>query len=487
VASVFLGIDIGTSSVKAALWDAGTGTTLAIAHSPDVEMPISSPRPGWAEQDPMLWWDNTVAAIQNLPAEGRKAVQAIGITYQMHGLVLLDADGQPTRPAIIWCDSRAVPYGEQARQGLGEDYCRTRLLNSPGNFTAAKLRWVIENEPDTLRRSRAAMLPGDYVAFRLTGEALTTPSGLSEMVLWDFEREEIADEVLRFFQIPGSLVPPLTPTFGPQGHVSQEIAAALGIPTGRPVTYRAGDQPNNAFSLGCLDVGEVAATAGTSGVVYGVTDTRPASLDDKVNTFVHVNHMAAKPRYGVLLCVNGCGSLMSWLKNSLLGGRLTYREIDQIVATAQPGSDGLLIFPFGNGAERIFGNKDVGAAVKDLHFARHGLAHICRAAQEGIAFSLCLGMEGAISATRIRAGNANLFLSPVFAQTFSTVAGTRVEIVDVENAAGAARGAAVGFGYFRNPEEACQAQPVVTIYDPDPSAAQALVEAYANWKAKLPV
>ncbi len=481
----YLGIDVGTSSIKASIWNADSGKVVASATAPSgIELPILSPQPGWAEQDPDSWWERSKEAILSMPAELRADVEAIGIGYQMHGLVLVDAESKPVRPAIIWCDGRAAASGEAMLEALGKEYCFGHLLNAPGNFTAAKLKWVADNEPASLGRSKYAMLPGDYIALRLSGTAATTYTGLSEMTLWDFEENWPAEPVLRQTGAPGSILPPRVPTFGIQSELRASVAAELGLVAGIPITYRAGDQPNNALSLSCLEDGDVAATAGTSGVVYGVAARAVLDPGQRFNTFLHVNDRDESHRYGLLLCINGCGSLNSWLRNRVFEGRHSYNEMNRLAAQAPVGSDGLKFYPFGNGAERILGNRSPGASLEGLEFSRHDAKHLCRAAQEGIAFALRYGMEAGISAKHVKAGHANLFLSPVFAQTFSNLTGATVEIWNTDGAAGAARGAAIGLGIFPDPKDAFKGVEVVATYEPVSDAQ--LEDAYEVWKSGLP-
>jgi xylulokinase len=481
----YLGIDVGTSSVKVSIWSADTGTVVASSSYPSgMEAPFASPKPGWAEQNPADWWEYTMRAVLSLPAEQRQRVEAIGIAYQMHGLVLVDENLQPTRPSIIWCDGRAARCGEAIESALGRSYCLEHLLNMPGNFTASKLRWVADHESDVLQRSRFAMLPGDYIALCFTGEPATSRSGLSEMILWDFMEQGPALAVLNQTGAPSSILPEVVPTFGPKGGVRLEVASELGLKPGIPVSYRAGDQPNNALSLGCLNDGDIAATAGTSGVVYGVSSKTTIDPSQRFNTFLHVNHSNEAPRYGLLLCVNGCGSLYSWLRNRLFEGRYSYEDLNELAAQAPAGSDGLTFYPFGNGAERILGNLDPGASLAGLDFSRHSASHLSRAAQEGIAFALRYGMEAGIAANRIRAGHANLFLSPVFAQTIANLTGAAVDILETDGSAGAARGAAIGFGVFSDPADAFQGIDVVGRYEPE--SVLSLEDGYQAWKAGLP-
>src|SRR5688572_9290101 len=380
--SLLLGYDIGSSSVKVSIIEADSGKLLATASSPETELEIMSPKPGWAEQDPATWWKHAIAATQKVLAKSGAnpaSVLAIGISYQMHGLVVVDKNQEVLRPAIIWCDSRAVQIGENAYHQLGELYCMKRLLNSPGNFTASKLKWVKDNEPDVYNRVHKAMLPGDYLAMRMTGEITTTISGLSEGIMWDHEKQTLPERLFDFYGISQDLVATVVPTFSNQGKLTAQAAESLGLKTGTPICYRAGDQPNNAFSLNTLHPGEIAATAGTSGVIYGIIDQPSGDKLSRVNTFVHVNHQQEKQRLGVLLCVNGTGIMNSWLRRAI-GGKdktLSYEEMNALAASAPIGADQLCVLPFGNGAERVLKNENIGASFHGLDLSRHQHAHLC--------------------------------------------------------------------------------------------------------------
>jgi xylulokinase len=488
---LLLGLDIGSSFVKAAIVDAETGVLVGQGSAPDSEMTISAPQPGWAEQDPAAWWTNAVAATRTaIERSGRpgSAIGAIGISYQMHGLVVVDEAQRVLRPSIIWCDGRAVAIGQHAFEQLGQLSCLARLLNSPGNFTASKLRWVKENDPDVYRTVDKAMLPGDYIAMRLTGRAATTASGLSEGIFWDYLDGSLSQDILDVYELPASMIPDVVPTFGDQGTVTVGAAAELGISPGTPVAYRAGDQPNNAFSLNVLDPGEIAATAGTSGVVYGVGDKACWDNESRVNTFLHVNHRPETPRYGVLLCVNGTGSLYSWARRTM-GRGLSYEEMNALADQAPIGADGILVLPFGNGAERTLSNRDPGAAILNLSFNRHSQAHLFRAAQEGIAFALNYGIdimrEMGLDVRSVRAGRANMFLSPLFARAFASTSGASVELFETDGAQGAARAAGVGAGIFRSLGEAFAGLKPCARYEPDPAAVPVYHENYKRWLRAL--
>ncbi|MCR4910137.1 MAG: carbohydrate kinase [Bacteroidales bacterium] len=485
-----LGIDIGSSSVKVSLLDIQSGKCVATATNPKTEAPITALRKGWAEQSPDMWWIQILNGIAEITAAGYSMyeVGCIGITYQMHGLVAVGADGKPVRDSIIWCDSRSVELGREAFEAIGPDKCLDRLLGSPGNFTASKLAWVKRNEPEVFSRIKYFMLPGDYIAYKLSGKIATTETGLSEQTLWDFKKGCRADFVADYYGFSPDLIPSTVPSIGVQAVTNADTQALLGIPEGTPISYRAGDQPNNAFSLNVLRPGEIAATGGTSGVVYGVTDIPKADPYSRVNTFLHVNHSSEAPRLGVLLCINGTGILNSWIRRNVCP-ELSYPQMNELAATAPAGSDGLTILPFGNGAERVLEGRSVGAALGGVDLVRHSRAHILRATQEGIAFSFLYGidvMRGlGLNPAVIRAGRANLFLSPLFRRTLATVCGSTIELLDTDGSLGAARGAALGAGYYKTPEEAFSTLAVVGREEPDPSWKAALDEAYSRWKNNL--
>jgi xylulokinase len=448
-------------------------------------------KPGWAEQHPFTWWEHVKLATQRIRNKARfdpSDVKGIGISYQMHGLVVVDKNKKVLRPAIIWCDSRAVQIGQQAARDIGARKCLKRLLNLPGNFTASKLAWVKQNEPKVYSKIHKMMLPGDFVAMKMTGEIRTTPSGLSEGIMWDYEKDGLADFVLDNYGISTDLVAETVPTFSVQGELTREAARELELRAGTPISYRAGDQPNNALSLSVLKPGEVAVTAGTSGVVYGVTDKKNFDPKSRVNVFIHVSHSASKPRYGVLLCINGTGILNSWLKHNF-GGGLDYPQMNDLAAQVPVGSDGLVILPYGNGAERTLENRNTGASVHGWNFNIHKKPHFLRAAQEGIVFALNYGLQimrdmGAKFKT-VKAGNANMFLSPLFAEAFATISGATVELHNTDGSQGAARGAGIGAGIYKTPEEAFIGLEPVRTVQPSKKLTSAYKEAYATWDGHL--
>ena len=485
-----LGYDIGSSSVKASLVDAQTGKCVASAFYPKSEAAIIAVKPGWAEQEPSSWWENlklATADIMAASAADPKDIKAIGISYQMHGLVCVDKDQNVLRPSIIWCDSRAVPYGQKAFDQIGHENCLSHLLNSPGNFTASKLAWVKENEPELYAKIYKIMLPGDYIAMKLSGEICTTISGLSEGMLWDFAEGAPAQMLLDYYGIDKSLIADIKPTFSEQGRVSAAAAAELGLAEGTPITYRAGDQPNNALSLNVFNPGEIASTAGTSGVVYGVLGEVNYDPKSRVNTFAHVNHTPEQTRLGVLLCINGTGILNSWMKRNVAPEGISYAQMNDLAAQAPIGSAGVSIMPFGNGAERMLENREVGSSIHGVNFNVHDKSHLLRAAQEGIVFSFKYGIEVmeqmGMNVNKIHAGHANMFLSPIFRETLAGVSGAVIELYDTDGSVGAAKGAGIGAGIYKDNTEAFATLEKLAVIEPADTAEYK--EAYETWKSRL--
>ena len=487
-----LGYDIGTSSVKASIVDAQTGQTVASAQYPDAEAPITSKQAGWAEQEPEMWWDELKQATKRVAEKAGSLadVAAIGISYQMHGLVCVDKEGKPLRPSIIWCDGRAVPYGNKAFDAIGGEKCLQHLLNSPGNFTAAKLAWVKENEPDVFAKIDKIMLPGDYIAMRLSGgDKKTTVSGLSEGMFWDFKNNEVSKDVMNYFGFSENLIAEIVPTFSVQSTVCQAIADELGIPVGTPISYRGGDQPNNALSLNVMKPGEIAATGGTSGVVYGVLGEVNYDKLSRVNTFAHVNHgEGGATRLGVLLCINGTGILNAWMRRTVAPEGMSYPEMNDLAETAPIGADGLTVIPFGNGAERVLQNENVGASIHGINFNIHKKAFLIRAAHEGIAFSFAYGMQimkdMGMEISTIKAGHANMFLSPLFCRTLASVTGATIELYETDGSVGAAYGAGIGAGIYKDSDEAFKTLNHMATIKPEADCAP-YKAAYDLWVKRL--
>jgi len=486
-----LGFDIGSSSVKVSLVNGENGNCVASSFHPKQEMKITAHRAGWAEQEPELWWTNLKLALSDVLNESKvnpENILSIGISYQMHGLVMVDTNQQVLRPSIIWCDSRASGYGEKAFNKIGSQRCLTNLLNSPGNFTASKLKWVKENEPELYSKVYKIMLPGDYIAMKLSGEIQTTVSGLSEGIMWDFKENTLADILFKNYGFSSEIIPEIVPTFAVQCQVSPKVASELGLSAKTTISYRAGDQPNNALSLNVLNPGEIATTAGTSGVVYGVSDEIKYDPQSRVNTFAHVNYTKENPRLGVLLCINGTGILNAWLKR-MVGENLSYEEMNKLASEIEIGSNGLSVLPFGNGSERVLNNKNIGSVLGGINFNIHQKGHLLRAAQEGIVFSFKYGMDImqniGINASVIRAGKANMFLSPIFRDTLAGITGATIELYNTDGSVGAARGAGVGSGYYKSFNEAFSNLKKLDTIVPDISKRAEYQDAYNNWKTEL--
>jgi len=487
-----LGIDLGSSSVKVSVVDGITGDVLAQGQQPKQEMEIVSLKSDWAEQSPEMWFEYLKKAISEVLQKSSvdaEKIGAIGISYQMHGLVLVDDKQEVIRPSIIWCDSRAVDIGDDAASALGDEWTLTHLLNSPGNFTASKLKWVKENEPELYDRVDKFLLPGDYIAMRLSGKTTTTITGLSEGIFWDFDSNSLSEELLNYYGFDKSMIPEIVPGFGEQVILKSDMAEELGLKAGIPVTYRAGDQPNNAFSLNVLNPGEVAATAGTSGVVYAVAGEKVYDLKSRVNVFAHVNHTEELQRLGVLLCVNGTGIQYAWLKRLMGQERFDYPALNEMAKEVAPGCEGVMCFPFGNGAERMLENANPGAQFSGINFNIHQDKHLVRAALEGIAFSFYYGMDiinnMGIDTNLIRAGYANLFQSEVFAKTLATLSGAVIELYNTDGSVGAARGAGIGSGFYKSSKEAFVNLKKIEVVEPDISNITEYKEAYNKWKTRL--
>ncbi|MCS3869590.1 xylulokinase [Chryseobacterium ginsenosidimutans] len=487
-----LGYDIGSSSVKVCLIEASSGKVIASEFSPKKEMKITAINPGWAEQNPGDWWINLKLAHEAVMHESGvhpEDIKGIGITWQMHGLILVDKDQNLLRPSIIWCDSRAVPYGEKAFKAIGEEKCLSHLLNSPGNFTASKLAWVKEHEPEIFEKIDKIMLPGDYIAMRLSGEIGMTIEGLSEGIFWDFKNNCISEDVINYYGIPKSFFPEIVPTFGIQSTVSATAAQELGLKEGTPISYRAGDQPNNALSLNVFNPGEIASTAGTSGVVYGVLDKLEYDKLSRVNTFAHVNYTPELTRLGVLLCINGTGILNSWLKHNFATSLSSYGDMNDLASLSPVGAKGLSIIPFGNGAERVLENKETNCSIHGINFNIHSKGDILRAAQEGIVFSYEYGMNImrniGMDIQVIRAGNANMFLSSIFRKSLAGVSNAVIELYDTDGAVGAARAAGMGIGFYADSKEAFASLERIAVIEPQLEKREQYLEAYSRWKSHL--
>ncbi|MGB8703706.1 MAG: FGGY family carbohydrate kinase [Gillisia sp.] len=494
---LFLGIDLGSSSIKLSVLDADQGITIAAVTVPEFEMKITAPQHGWAEQDPESWWEYIKTGLRILESKHHielKKIAAIGIAYQMHGLVLTDEKLNPVRPSIIWCDSRAAKIGDEIYQKIGRQECQQKILASPGNFTASKLKWVKANEPELFSKAAFMMLPGDFIAARFSGIPQTTSSGLSEAALWNFSEGNIAKEVLEAMDLPLEIIPEIVPNFGKQAKIHPGVARELGLSADTQITYRAGDQPNNALSLNVLKPGEIATTAGTSAVVYAVSEEDTYDRQNRINTFLHINNTAAEKRNGVMLCINGSGILYQWLRNIMsleAPAPISYDRLNAEAAAVGPGSEGLLFYPFGNGVERIFNNKKASSGIENLNFNIHNSGHLIRSACEGIVFAMNYGFDVmksiGVSGKVVRAGKANLFLNPVFREIFVNTTQTTLELYDTSGAEGAARGAAFGYAFYGSLDEAFSDLKCLERTEPSSAMVSQYQGFYQNWKEHIKI
>jgi xylulokinase len=487
------GIDVGTSSIKVSIVDSANQKVIHSSSYPEIENTISSPEIGFAEQDPEHWWFCVKQAILVCNASNKynpQDIVAIGISYQMHGLVVIDQDDQVLRPSIIWCDSRATQIGRNAYESIGQDFCLQHLLNSPGNFTASKLAWVKMHEPEVFDKIKYVLLPGDYISGMLCGNFTTTPSALSEGIFWDFQSKSISSELNQYFGFSSTLFPEIRTVFSEHGQISSKIAQELGLNSRVKVTYKAGDQPNNALSLGVLEPGEIATTAGTSGVVYGVSSELKFDKENRVNSFAHVNYTNELDRIGVLMCINGTGILNRWLRDNFFSSS-TYSEMNVLATKSEIGSRGLICMPFGNGAERIFQNKNIGASFRNLDFNQHARSEIIRSAQEGIAFSMVYGIEllknVGIYPKRLKAGMANMYLSDIFSAAIVNASQVSIDFCEGDGSFGAAMGAGIGIEIYHSPQDAVNGIKVIKSIDPQRHLSNEYADSFAKWKESLPI
>ena len=484
------GIDVGTSSIKLSVVDASTKKVIHTCSFPETENEIISVSPGFAEQNPEHWWYCVMQVIKMANATKKYNpldISAIGISYQMHGLVILDKDKQVLRPSIIWCDSRAASIGDLAFEALGKEKLLKDLLNSPGNFTASKLAWVKNNEPQIYEQIKHVILPGDFISYKFTDELTTTISALSEGIFWDFNKNEISKDLLDYYGFDVSFFPEIKQVFENHGQISNTMASELGLSTNLKITYKAGDQPNNALSLGVVEPGEIATTAGTSGVIYGVSSELKYDPNCRVNSFAHVNYTKDLRRIGVLMCINGTGILNRWLKENFFSTN-SYTDLNSYANQSEIGSKDLMCFPYGNGAERIFNNKIIGGSFRNLDFNRHQKNEISRSVQEGIAFSMVYGLEllnsSGIVPQKIKAGYANMYLSSIFSSTIVNASNVSIQLLESDGAYGAALGAGIGSHYYKSVHEGINSIKLLSEILPDQNKNKTS-DFYEKWKSEL--
>ncbi len=458
----FIGIDSSTTATKALLMDAD-GVVAGVGVS---SYGYETPRPLWSEQQPGLWWTATVNSIRQVLAETGvqpASVAGIGLTGQMHGLVLLDETGAVLRPAILWNDQRTGAECDEMRALIGKQ----RLIAITGNdaltgFTAPKILWVKHNEPEIYGRIAHILLPKDYVRYRLTGVFATDKAGGAGTQLFDVRQRDWSDEVVTALGINPSWLPPTFEGTAVTGHLSAAAAAATGLPAGIPVMGGGGDQAANAVGTGAVVDGIVALSLGTSGVVFASSDTPIIEPDGRLHAFCH----AAPGKWHLMGVMLSAAGSLRWFRDALAAGT----EFDMLVAEAEavpPGSDGLLFLPYLTGERTPHPDPLARGAFVGLT-VRHTRAHLTRAVLEGVAFGLRDSFElmkgaGLADVTQVRVSGGGT-RSPLWRQILADV--LQAEMVTINTAEGAAYGAAllaaVGAGAFASVPDACRQVIAVT-------------------------
>jgi xylulokinase len=455
--SHLLGIDASTTSVKALLMDE-TGDVVGVGNT---ELPLSTPKPLWSEQDPADWWRGAISSIKQVQEKtgvGGEQIAAIGLTGQMHGLTLLDAAGAVLRPAILWNDQRTGAQCDEIRRRLG----KARLIEITGNdaltgFTAPKILWVRENEPELFKRAAHILLPKDYVRLKLTGVYATDRAGAAGTLLMDIKTRDWSPEVLDALEIPAEWLPATHE--GPEvtGQVSAQAAQATGLKAGTPVVGGGGDQAAQAVGVGAVQPGIVALTLGTSGVVFASTDQPFVEPEGRLHAFCH----AAPGRWHLMGVMLSAAGSLRWYRDTLAPDV----DFDTLLAPAAeipPVSEGLLFLPYLTGERTPHPDPLARGAFVGLT-VRHNRHHLTRAVLEGVAFGLRDSFElmkaaGLAEITQVRASGGGA-RSPLWQQILADVLG--IELVTVNTTEGAAYGAAllagVGAGVWSDVDTACQA------------------------------
>ncbi|MBC7227120.1 MAG: xylulokinase [Thermoflexales bacterium] len=482
----FMGIDVSTTATKALLIDPD-GRVVGVASS---EYSYETPRPMWTEQHPHLWWQATVASIRQVLAESGvnpADVQGVGLTGQMHGLVLLDEKGQVLRPAILWNDQRTAAECDEIRARLGKE----RLIRITGNdaltgFTAPKILWVRNNEPEIYARARHILLPKDYIRYRLTGEYAIDKADGAGTILFDLKTRDWSREVLEALAIDPFWLPP---TFeGPEitGRITAEAAAETGLKAGTPVMAGGGDQSAQAVGVGAVEPGVVALTLGTSGVVFASTQEPFIEPEGRLHAFCH----AVPGRWHLMGVMLSAGGSLRWYRDTVAPGT----DFDTLLApaaTVPPGSEGLLYLPYLTGERTPYPDPLARGAFVGLT-VRHSLAHMTRAVLEGVAFGLRDSFElmkavGLAEITQVRASGGGA-RSPLWRQILADVLG--VELVTVNTTEGAAYGAALlaatGAGAFGSVVEACSAVIRITGSTVPGPATEVYQRAYPTYRSLYP-
>ncbi|MFW6097130.1 MAG: xylulokinase [Chloroflexota bacterium] len=455
--ALFLGIDVSTTATKALLIDE-VGDVVASASTP---YEFSTPRPLWSEQDPQLWWDGARSSIRQALDEadaGGEDVRAIGLTGQMHGLVLLDEAGEVLRPAILWNDQRTGAECDEIRNRLGKE----RLIAITGNdaltgFTAPKILWVKNNEPEIYERTRHILLPKDYVRYRLTGEFASDRAGGSGTLLFDLKERTWSREVAEALDIDPEWLPPTFEGPSVTGTISASAAEATGLATGTPVVGGGGDQAAQAVGVGAVAPGIVALTLGTSGVVFAATDAPMVEPEGRLHAFCH----AVPGKWHLMGVMLSAAGSLRWYRDALAPD-MSFEALVAEAEEAPPGSEGLLFLPYLTGERTPHPDPLARGAFVGLT-VRHKRAHMTRAVLEGVAFGLRDSFElmqetglATVEQVRVSGGGAR---SELWRQILADVLQT--ELVTVNTTEGAAYGAgllaAVGAGQFEDVQGAVEA------------------------------
>jgi xylulokinase len=490
--AALLGIDVGTGGTRAALVDP-RGRVIGAATAEHA--PMSSRRFGWAEQSPEDWWRAACQAIRECLAKtsvSAAEVSAIGLTGQMHGLVLLDAQDRVVRPAIIWCDQRTEQECRDITQRVGAE----RLIELTANpaltgFTLPKIWWVRRHEPELWARVRSLMLPKDYVRFRLTGERAIDVADASGTLMFDVVHRRWSQEMLKISQLDEALLPKVFESVEISAYVHQDGANQAGLRPGIPVVAGAGDQAAGAVGMGIVKPGAVSATIGTSGVVFAATSAPVLEPHGRIHTFCH----AIPNRWHVMGVTQGAGLSLRWFRDQFGAGaddgRDPYDRLADEAAQAPAGADGLLWAPYLMGERTPHLDPNARGALVGIT-AQHTRAHVIRAILEGVAFSLrdslTLFREIGVPIESIRLGGGGA-RSPLWQQIQADIYGMPVELIEADEggAYGAALLAGVGSGNWSSVEAACEsAVRVAKRAQPNAKTAEQMDRQYKEYRKLYP-
>jgi xylulokinase len=487
----FLGIDVGTGGTRALVIDQ-SGSVVSSAS--EEHQPFASPQIGWAEQDPTDWWRASGVAVSHALRQGSvraEQIACVGFSGQMHGAVLLDAQGSVVRPALIWCDVRTEKQAQELTSLIGAERLRQLTCNPAlTNFTLTKCLWVRENEPENWSRVCSLMLPKDYVRFRLTGERATDLADASGTLLLDVANRRWSQQILDFVQMDRSLLPALYESPEICGQISEAGATATGLIAGTPVVAGAGDQAANAIGIGVVSPGAVSATIGTSGVVLAATNLPALDPEGRVHTFCH----GMANRWLVMGVTQAAGLSLRWFRDQFgmaNGHRESYEDLTAEAAKIPAGAEGLLWAPYLMGERTPYLDANARAMLVGLT-ASHTRAHVIRAILEGVAFSLrdtfTIFEQIAVPVKTIRLGGGGA-RSPLWRQIQADVYSHEVETVAVEEGAayGAAILAGVGAKAWPTVDAACAAVVhVASATDPSIQDSSVMNRAYSSYRRIYP-